>query len=363
MHQQTFESIQPVLALLQQPAFCLHEDGRLICNRPAENLAPAESSQLEAWLGDAADLWRSWDRTGTLELPLTLAGCSYTVTAESLADGTLFLLAANTVLDQAETALSKASQTLRQPLTSLSMLLQLLTRHLQQDENEERVNEMSAVTRQLYRIFRLTGNLADLEAMNSGDYVVNLCPMYFNAWLQKIIEEAQELCSSMHRTLTCRLCTKDAHILGDTALLERMFYNLLSNAVKFGNPDTPISCWTERTSTHLLFRIRNTCADGNQELLRSAFTRLDQRDVLPNPQNGMGVGLPLVLAIARLHGGMAAVEVREDEATVTVSIPLSHPGSTVPMHTPVFEYAGGMRRSMMELADTLPNELFHPDAL
>lgn len=363
MHQQTFDTIQPFLALLQQPAFCLHEDGRVFCNRSAENLAPADGSQLEQWLDGAADLWRSWDRSSTLELPLTLADCSYTATVEALDDGTLFLLASNTTLDPSETALAKASQTLRQPLTSLSLLLQLMTRHLQQEENEERLNEMAGITRQLYRLLRLTGNLADLETLNNHQYPANLRPMYFNVWLTKAVQEAQDLCSSMHRTLTCRVCSKDANIMGDAALLDRMFYNLLSNAVKFGDPEQPISCWAERTGTHILFRMRNICADGSQELLRAAFTRLDQRDVLPDPQCGMGIGLPLVLAIARLHGGMAAVEVQENTATVTVSIPLSRLAGTIPLHAPTFEYSGGMRRSMMELSDNLPNELFHPDAL
>ncbi len=150
----------------------------------------------------------------------------------------------------------------------------------------------------------------------------------------------------------------------DRAAMEQCLYQLLSNAIKYGNPDLPIQCWAERTNTHLLFRMRNTCADNsNQELLRAAFTRLDQRDVLPDPQCGMGIGLPLVLAIARLHGGMAAVEVQENTATVTVSIPLSRLAGTIPLHAPTFEYSGGMRRSMMELSDNLPNELFHPDAL
>lgn len=363
MDQQTVQSIQPILALLQQPAFCIHTDGRLLCNQLALPLAPADAEQLDDWLADAAALWHSWDRSGTLELPLTLADCAYTVTASPLQDGTLFLLTDCTTSDQAEAALSKVSKAMRQPLTSLSLLLQLMTRHLEQEENEARLSEMAGITRQLYRLFRLTGNLSDLELLNDRQYPVNLRPLSFHAWLSGTMEEAQSLCASLHRPLSCTLASKDCRILGDPALLDRMFYNLLSNAIKFGAPETPILCRTERTGTHMLFRIRNTCANGSQELLQTAFTRLDQREVIPTPQSGMGLGLPLVLAIARFHGGMAAVEALEQTATVTVSIPLAPAGSPLPLRTTAFEYSGGMRRSMLELSDSLPNDLFHPDAL
>ena len=226
------------------------------------------------------------------------------------------------------------------------------------------VDEISGINRQLYRIQRLAGNMIALDKLNRNDYIKAFCFMDFNAWVKKPMEEAQDLCASMNRTFRYKLCSEYTHIRGDRELLERMFYNLLSNAIKFGDPNEVVSCWTDRSATHLFFHMQNICLDTEKEFLRNAFTRFAANDVLPDPRFGLGMGLPLVQAIARLHGGMAAAEVRDKTATVTIAIPLSHNNGKIPLNqVPKVEYSGGIHRSILELSDVLPNQTFHPDAL
>ena len=74
----------------------------------------------------------------------------------------------------------------------------------------------------------------------------------------------------------------------------------------------------------------------------------------------------LFRSIAQLHGGMVTVEVTRDNlATVTMTINRRRSGifpvlgaSAVP-----FEYTGGMRRTLVELSDSLPDSVFETDAL
>ena len=46
MLNQTIDTLLPLLALLQQPAFCIHESGTLHCNSAARHLAPLRVEHL-----------------------------------------------------------------------------------------------------------------------------------------------------------------------------------------------------------------------------------------------------------------------------------------------------------------------------
>ena len=53
---------------------------------------------------------------------------------------------------------------------------------------------------------------------------------------------------------------------------------------------------------------------------------------------------------------------REGVATATLSLS-RRTGSAVQVESPVFDYTGGMRRSLVELSDVLPSSCYAVDAL
>lgn len=354
---QTVDNFIPLLNWMQQPAFCIRDDGSVVSNRAAQPLAPLDFAGLSPWLGDAASLFEAWDRDATLELPLELSGCPFRVTIDRLIDGTAFLLAAAAVPDPVDNALSVASQVLRQPLTNLSVMLQQLS---------GQPELTSAMTRQLYQLTRLTSNLADLARLRSGQYRLRTERLDVNEFLRPLLEELESLCTSAGHALVWKSLAKSVMLLADPMLLERGILNLISNALKFSQPETPIQFRAETNGSYLLLRIRNQCSGGSTELLRAAFSRLEQRDQLPDPRWGIGLGLPITQHIARLHGGMVAVEASNDgwaTVTMTLSRRRAGQGSVLASPLPPFEYTGGMRRTLVELAEVLPNSLYHRDKL
>ena len=359
MLNQTVDNLTPLLSLLRQPAFCLRPDGSLVCNAWAKELAPAGGQALSAWLGSSAPLWDSWDRESVLHLSLACNGTEFEVSVEALTDGSLFLLTPRNGPEAADAALSAASQVLRQPLADLAALLQPLA------EDPDLSSRTAAMTRQVYRLTRIAGNLADLERLRQSDCQPRLQLLDLNAFLTPLLQEVESLCGSAGRTLTFALPAKTVLLQADPQLVERALLNLVSNALKFSPPDTPIVFQVRTTQTHVLLQLQNRCSTGSAELLQSAFHRLEQRSQLPDPRWGVGLGLPLAQAIAKLHGGAVAVEAtRSGLATVTLSLdrrrPLKAPLLEAP---PPFEYTGGMRRTLVELSDSLPNRLFQHHAL
>lgn len=359
MLSQTIDQIMPLLLSLQQPAFCIRQDGGVACNGAARHLAPENRDGLTAWLDAAASLYEDWNRKDGLELPVNRAGRSYSVTIQALLDGELFLLSESGG-SSAGASLAVAAQVLRQPLTELFSLSQQLFGDLEEAEDPALQSQTAAMSRHLYRLVRITGNLADLEQLRSGQYRLRWSRLELGGYLAPMAEALTAVCADAERTLECKTPREQVQFFADQDLLERAILNLLSNAIKYGTAAQPIRLWAEVRPTAILFRVRNHCAAADGDLLSAAFQRMEQRGVLPDPRWGVGLGLPLARHIAQLHGGAVALEAAADgTVTVTMSISRKRPSQEALLKSPPpQDYAGGMQRSLVELSDVLPDRCY-----
>lgn len=354
---QTIDQIMPLLQILQQPAFCVRADGSVTCNSTARHLSPENRNGLAVWLGQAAALYENWNRLDGLELPVDRAGRAYTVTVQALSDGELFLMSES---GRSGDALTVAAQTLRQPLTDLFSLSQQLFSDLEEAEDPSLQSQTAAITRQLYQLIRITGNLADVEQLRDGQYSLRWRRMELCGYLGGMAETLSDLCAEAGRTLEYSLPREQVPFFADEGLLERALLNLVANAVKYGAAEQPIRLWAEVLPKAILFRVRNHCDRPDGDLLSAAFRRMEQRGILPDPKWGAGLGLPLARHIAQLHGGAAALEVSEDgTVTVTMSISRKRPSQASLLESPPpRDYAGGLHHALVELSDVLPDDCY-----
>ena len=353
---QTVDKLYPLLSMLQQPAFCIRKNGSILSHQAARHLAPASAAELPRWLGDGAELWAAWDQESTLDLPVCCGTETYRAAIEALDDGTLFLMSSCTPAKPVQSVLTVSAQVLRQPLNDLAALLQMLADAKNADVQPDRI---AAIQRQVHRLTRITANMADLEHLQTLEQP-RLEFLDINTRLISIMQEVEELCKYLDRPLRFQPLAKNVSLQADPVLVERALLNLITNAIRFGKAGTPIDCWIEATASAVLLRVRNHCSQDNSELLRAAFSRLSQRDLLPDPRWGVGLGLPLVYTIARLHNGTAAVEAHRDgTATVTISLSRRRTPRNVGLKCALpYEYTGGMRRTLVELSDVLPNRCY-----
>lgn len=351
MHRQTVDSITPMLSLLQQPAFCIRSNGTMVCNALAKDLSPACAAALPQWLGPCKPIYDMWDKTSNLQFSLSVCATQFSVTLQALQDGILFLMTPCTAVHAAADALGVVSQTLRRPLSDLSSLLYLMSGNPTESQN-------AAVQRQLCQMTRIVSNLSELTRLSQEE--PTLLPVCTNTdqFLSAFLDEVEALCQHTGRTLSRMLPKKAIEFQADEALLKRALLNLLSNALKFGTPNTSVIFRVETIGTHLVFQVENECPNGGGELLRSAFSRLSQRELLPDPKWGVGLGLPLANAIARLHGGMVAVETNNHRATVSLSISLHQFAGSPKLASFAADYTGGFCQTLLELSDALPNEAY-----
>ena len=361
LHQST-KTILPLLPMLQQPAFCLLADGSIECNHSAAHLAPARKESLPLWLGEAGALYSQWSRETVLELPVRLIGRDVTVTVQALEDGELFLISdRDLALAVSGDALAVASQVLRLHLGSMMSHTTALAEAADNRCDPVLADMTSGLTKDLLRMMRLSSNLADMDLLRRECYPTRLELLCIPGDLQTLLTELEDVFAAAGRSLHWQMPQNTVQIYGDRPLLERALLNLLSNALKFGTKQEPVSFRVDVQTNAVLFRIRNSCRPEDVQLLTSAFQRLETRGTVPDPRWGIGLGLPLVQRIAAIHGGAVALESRNGSVTVTMSVSRRKPIATEVRSVIPIDYTGGIRRSILELSDVLPDSLFQSE--
>jgi signal transduction histidine kinase len=115
-----------------------------------------------------------------------------------------------------------------------------------------------------------------------------------------------------------------APVVGDPVLLERLAQNLVENAVRHNRPDGWLSVSTGSSVGFATLTVTNTgpvVAPYELETIFEPFRRLGGDRV--GSERGFGLGLSIVRAVARAHGGEAVATSRPGGGlTVTVQLPL-----------------------------------------
>jgi signal transduction histidine kinase len=133
--------------------------------------------------------------------------------------------------------------------------------------------------------------------------------------------------------------SKDLHVAGDRQLLGQAVANLVDNAIKYGFSGTGAKRTGKRQRGSI--RVVGRRQDGKVEIsvadtglgvpeaererVLKRFVRLEEARSRP----GSGLGLSLVAAVARLHGGLVRLEDNKPGLKAVLSLPASNPAGEV----------------------------------
>jgi two-component system OmpR family sensor kinase len=126
---------------------------------------------------------------------------------------------------------------------------------------------------------------------------------------------------------------------GDAGRLRQVADNLLTNALRHTPPGTPVEVRVRSDGSSAVLEVEDHgpgVAAEDQERIFEPFHRADASRA--RATGGMGLGLAIVAAITRAHGGTAGVQSNGGGATFWVRIPVATTGAggagTVPAPTP-----------------------------
>lgn len=226
----------------------------------------------------------------------------------------------NAMLDRLQTGFADqrrfvddAGHELRTPITVIRGNLELLS-----DDPEEREETLHLVRRELDSMSRIVEDLLALAKAEQPDFI---SPHPID--LPEFIEELE----TRARALGDRPLTVEAPdpivFLGDSQRLHQAVMNLIRNAYEHTPADAKVSLAAESDGTDLRIQVSDT-GPGIPEQERSViFERFARGRVGRRTTTGAGLGLPIVAAIARGHGGSLEVESGPGSGTqFTMIIPL-----------------------------------------
>lgn len=202
----------------------------------------------------------------------------------------------------AELLVGVVSHDLRNPLSVIRTSAHILGMGDQSDRQRQTLQRIHSATN---RAVRMIADLLDLTQVRLGNgLLVKLAPMN----LHDVVGDA---------VLELRLAFQDREIVhdrsgdgecqGDSDRLAQLVGNLVANAVSYGAPSEPVTVVSETTASSCAVSVHNRGDPIPSELLPKVFEPLRRGDVAGGGAHSIGLGLFIVQAIARAHGGDARI--------------------------------------------------------
>lgn len=351
--------LKQILELLAQPVFLVRDGSILWCNGAARGLL-AEGLPVSSLLENNAMLYEVWQREGTLHLPMILGGAEYDASVLAMQAGDLFIAARRPQeVNATAAAVERASVTLRKPLHTMLNAANALFEQLEETQTEP-IPAAAELNQALYRLIRLCGQMSDGAQLLLHRKEARREMTDITRFLNDFVSAARPLTESVGVQLLFTPPVRPLRGDIDCQLLERALYNLIANALAHCPSGSTITLSVQKQELLLLLRVNDNGKGVEQGILSTIFERFSASEFGASSQ-GIGLGLPIVREIARLHGGTISVSGNPEGGTcVTLTLSLEPSILTLRSRTVRYDGYGDLNHALVELSDVLPPEIYDP---
>jgi len=235
------------------------------------------------------------------------------------------LLRQQRAVRQRDQFLAMLGHELRNPLSAITMALELMTRENKDAQEQHSIMQRSIMQRQTELLTRLVDDLLEVSRLNSGKIVLHRAPMNLIETVQRAIDAAQARIMSQNLRLTVQMTEKEAVMDGDPVRIEQIVTNLLTNAIKYTPEGGAIEISVTVENNRGFVRFKDSGVGISDDMLPRIFELFEQaEDTLDRSKGGMGIGLTLVKSLVELHGGTVHAKSPgiDKGSTFTVELPL-----------------------------------------
>lgn len=264
----------------------------------------------------------------------------------------------NKLDDNLNEVLGQVAYQMKETMDAMYSALQRVAPSDARDADGELDENAALLTRNFYRLRRLSGNLeeaanldAPLSPPQQNDDIIGLCSV--------VTERSAHAARLLGLSLEFK-SERSSHIIALNAdRIERLLLNLLSNAFKFTPAGGKVTVEVNVTHQHVELKVTDTGCGITEEQKKHLFDRYRSADFPDGSPRGLGLGLPICRKIAADHGGMLVVVSDEGKGT-TVTATLENKKSVMlRLNTWMMgDYSGGFNRTLLELSDALPKQAF-----
>ncbi|MGS8173711.1 heavy metal sensor histidine kinase [Pseudomonas aeruginosa] len=189
---------------------------------------------------------------------------------------------------------------IRTPIGSLMGHGQVALR--QPRSNEEYQALIASNQEELERIARMVESILFLARADDVRAAVERSRLDLGEELRRQAEYFEGLAEERGLSLDVQV---SGQLRADPQLFRRALSNLLANAIRYASADSLIEVRGLRRSGELLLSVENACDRLPAEPLSRLFDRFYRGDAARSDAQSSGLGLAIVQAIMRLHGGRA----------------------------------------------------------
>lgn len=348
-----------ILSLFEQltaPAFLVKENQIVYANHAAQQRQFNQGDCITPYLGEYVEEYQNYE-DGSLHLVLKQNESLFSACISCFQDYHLFILDSEYASTELS-ALATAAQQLRDPLSNaMTTAGTLIT-----DANQEQIQQLQILTKNLYRLQRAILNMADAGTY-SQKREKRVCLVDINQFLLELTEKVSTLAEATGIHLSFTQSQDFLFTYIDEEKLERGLLNLISNAMKFSAKDSHIEISLTQSPKKLYITVRDTGCGLSQSVKGNLFSRYLRQPGLEDARSGHGLGLTIARSAAIAHDGtLLATQNPEGGVSFTMSLAMITPKGGVlrsPIMFPV-DYAGGHDHTLLELSDILPSSLYEP---
>ncbi len=338
--------MRSMLELVERPAFCVSDETVVQVNRSARQKLVAVGTRIYDLLSEDEAVYRQFQGEA-MTLNVEISGIRYTAQVTKIGNAHIFVLEND---DPQLRAIALASQHLRAPLNSLISVTELISC----DDNQYK----HQLHRSLNRLHRIVCNMSDsyrYQHSSTANMEVIDIPAVFTEAMEAVRAHLENCDIHLQYTEP----NLSVYGLADREMLERAIYNMVSNAVKFMVPGGVLTAKLTQTQTQLSFALQ---APADADEYADIFHSYQREPCIEDSRRGLGLGMPLIRAVASAHGGTVLVDHPEDNTVrITMTIRITEPSEPVVRNSirlPVSNYAGGRDRGLLELSEILPADAY-----
>ncbi len=212
------------------------------------------------------------------------------------------------------------SAQLREPLTNIFAILNLLGRRLEDDDDLRLAEDIQA---NCYALLRLTSNLESAARIEKWN--VELQPLDLGALVRSLVFCANTICLARDTNISCDVPDEPVIIRGDAQMLNEAILNLLRNSLQYTRDGNRVVIRVRQLDTQAVLTVEDCGLGIKPEHLEHIFTPYYSVDPYGDSAQkpGLGMGLSVVWETAKRLGGSVSAESRFGEGTrINMSFPL-----------------------------------------
>ncbi|MEM6468291.1 MAG: CheR family methyltransferase [Planctomycetota bacterium] len=205
---------------------------------------------------------------------------------------------------QRDQFLGTLSHELRNPFAAILNANSLLRSEKIDADTEEEARDV--IENQLRHISHLLDDLLEVSRFTNGKLILQSEPLDLNDLVNDVIDCVQHKIAAANQSLQVNCVDHPVFVDGDRSRLQQAQVNLLVNACKYSGSHSTIWYSVSIDDGNAVISVRDEGQGISAELQPKIFEPFVQADqTIDRTQGGMGLGLPLVRAIAMAHGGTA----------------------------------------------------------